>query len=281
MGRYALVASYYNIKTKRYENKVEVKVDGYDFSKLEDIDKFSLGNSKSNMWNIIRNQNSVDGRNFLSIRYIENNRTDPIYYMVIHDNKDLLSCVNDLALGYGSQGKYTYLINNNNLFFQSERKKLVDIIERRDYEMIDTLVGKRGNLRFLIDRYLSSDYDFGDQEKKNLDMRDIFLEFSRYKTFRGWVVNNKKMNEKRRYTDNRNVLVNRNIQNNRNNQGNVFKYKEIDVSEFAVDDVESLYKYNISNEEFLDEHEFEETGYVPSKEEFLEDFGDLGKRKRR
>ena len=276
MGRYALVASYYNIRTKRYENEIEIKVNGYDFSKLQDIDRFTLGNSKSNMWNIVRNDNDISGRNFFSIRYIKNSSSAPIYYMVLHDDKKLLSCVNDLALGYGSQRKYTYSIKNSNAFFQSEKGRLIDLIEKRDYEMIDVLLGKRGHLRFLIDRYLNSYYDSGEQEKKIQDMAEIILEFSRYKTFRGWIVSNKKFLENRVNINNRNH-ENRNNQNNRGNQNNGFKYKKLDEKDFVVDKREFLREYNKDNEEFLDEEELDEMMVIPTEDDNKEMFGDVGK----
>lgn len=280
MGKYALVASYYSLKTKRYDKETLVKVDGYDFSKLQDIDKFTLGNSKSMVWNTIRRENNVEGCNFLSIRYVKNQDADPVYYMVMFDNKELLSCVNDLKLGIGSQGKYTYSIAKNNAFFGDEKEKLLVLIEKRDYEQLDSLVGKRGHLRFLIDRYLNSFYDYGEEDKRIRDLADIVLEFSRYKTFRGWIVSNKKLLLNN--INNRSVNVSKNNQNGKNSYkapGKKIKNRGMEEKDFLVDEELALDVYNKSNEEFLAKDEFYEMGLVVGYDESMELFGDLTKKK--
>lgn len=275
MGNYSLVASFYNRKTKKYEREMAVKVLGYDFSKLQDIDRFTLGKGNLEMTSIIKQQNDVGDRNFISIKYIKNSSATPVYYRVINDNRELLSVVNGLVLVDLSQKKYTDSIDNSNSFFRKEKEKLIRLIEDRDYDMLDILVGESGRLRFLIDRYLNSFYDNSEQDIKIRDLSNIVLEFSRYKTFRKWIVNNMKYKEgriKRKSTD---------LYVKRDKKVSKVKMKEIKREEYVQNRDDILKEYNEDNDEFLESDEISQMGIFVSDEESAELFCNFNKRKRK
>lgn len=268
MGRYELVASYYNLKKGCYEDEVVVKVDGYDFSKLRNIDEFTLSNNKSSVFNMIRNQNDVGRANFLSIRYVDSN--SEVYSGVLFDDKELLSCVDDLRL---DKKRYTYYIDINNQFFKKEKAKLASLIENRDFEMINTLFLEKDSLKGLIIKYLNSFYEADEYDSRDKDLQSIFFEFSRYNVFRKWVINNKKLEEK-------GIVYNscrkREVRPKSNVSGKIVSIR----ARFLDDDViidreEFLRNYNINNEEFIEDDEIDMMGIIPSSSENSELIGDI------
>ena len=129
---------------------------------------------------------------------------------------------------------------------------------KRDYRLFREIYPYDNDLSFLVRRYLTTSYDTRDVELE--DYYQVLVEFSRYKTFRGWYMNQNK------------VRNNISIKQKDNNSAGIFKEKKIEV--ISIEEHEKEYerkfesdkgvtyssfntnKYNMDNEEFLDEDEY-------------------------
>lgn len=280
MGKYALVASYYDKWNSRFINEKVIKIEGINLSNLQDIDKFTSSMSEDILWNRIDLENDVEGLNFLSIRYMENDYVRPVYDKVIIENEIIYSCCSDLESRYygGKINKYAYAIDMGNIYFQKEKKELINLIENREFDTINDLFDNNKNntknLKFLIKRYMNmcDYYENDEQEDKYRDFSAILSEFSRYKTFRGWIIAKDKLKYKKKSYGNK-VDIKQPRKKIKNKNKGKFEsldalYKEIDketISKHGMSYAEWLcFKYNtrdLDKEEFLEPDELPEICY--------------------
>lgn len=213
MGKYYLVASHYNAYTKSYENEIVVKLSQVDLSTIQKIDNFTSNHTREELINIIKRENYIKDLNQLSVKYYKNNECSPVYYRTIENNKDFLTCtINTVTKSYNNSGRFkkSIAINDNNKYLLTETKKIIELIKRKDLKYIEEIFGKKHEIYFLINRYLTTLYD--DHQTQKYDYELILKEFSKYTTFRQWIVGQekKKVKEKvsvkpRKITQNMNV----------------------------------------------------------------------------
>lgn len=262
MSKYYLVASYYNLRNNSYEKEVIIdSIDGVNLNTLYNIDSFTSGRTNLSILNLIEKEKGKQGLNHLAIMYLKNKNSAPVYYRVIDNDQRFKECIEESSVSTNKilgKSKKTVYINRNNELYRSELKKLLDIISKRDYRLFREIYPYDNDLSFLVRRYLTTSYDTRDVELE--DYYQVLVEFSRYKTFRGWYMNQNK------------VRNNISIKQKNNNDMGSFKDKKIEV--ISIEEHEKEYerkfasdkgvtyssfntnKYNIDNEEFLDEDEY-------------------------
>lgn len=262
MSKYYLVASYYNLRTSNYEKETIIdSIEGVNLNTLYNIDSFTSSRTNLSILNLIEKEKGKQGLNHLAIMYLKNKNSAPIYYRVIDNDQKFKECIEESNVSTNKilgKSKKTIYINRNNELYRSELKKLLDIINKRDYRLFKEIYPYDNDLSFLVRRYLTTSYDTRDVELE--DYYQVLVEFSRYKTFRGWYMHQNKVRD--------NISIK---QKNNNDISNLNK-KKIDV--ISIEEHEREYerkfasdkgityssfntnKYNIENEEYLDEDEY-------------------------
>ena len=115
----------------------------------------------------------------------------------------------------------------------------------------------------MVKRYILTDYDVNEQNEKKQDLNIIIEEFSRYKNFRRWIVNNIRL-DKQAFKDIQcGNLANYDIKTiNFNGQD----YKNMNEKEYLR---YLCQKYNVTEEEFIEPSELAQMGiYQPSIEDY-------------
>lgn len=189
MGLYTLVASRYDRVNARYLDEVKIQLEGGPNNKLMQIDAYTSSGSKMELLNELKEKKLIANQDTLSIRYIKDNNSKAIYYRVIYDNQKFQTCFKSLTKrNYYDNGrlKISDALRYDNEYFKEEWAKLKQLIIEKKEEEIKLLYPKENKLMNFIHNYLKSFYD-NDLEKEK-DLEKIKEEFSRYKTFRGWVV---------------------------------------------------------------------------------------------
>lgn len=259
MGKYYLVASYYDGKGSFYNEKI-IKMEGVKLDTLGSIDSYTSNKLSDELWSDISKENDLSNCNLLSIRYLKNDRSKPSYYKIICSNPIINSCANDLQLKVGKDRKRSYFINKKNKFFQVELNELDFLINEGDIEQIKEIIGDNSHLVFLIKRYIDNINIYEDYDEKKVAYDDIVAEFSKYINFRRWVVgSNKKVYSKG------STFSDKAIQKPKYN----YKYKKHDKSWNLYDDLRTdrqsvLDRYNtrdLEKEEFLEDSELDQMGY--------------------
>lgn len=262
MSKYYLVASYYNLRTSNYEKETIIdSIEGVNLNTLYNIDSFTSSRTNLSILNLIEKEKGKQGLNHLAIMYLKNKNSVPIYYRVINNDQKFKECIEESNVSTNKilgKSKKTIYINRNNELYRSELKKLLDIINKRDYRLFKEIYPYDNDLSFLVRRYLTTSYDTRDVELE--DYYQVLVEFSRYKTFRGWYMKQNKVRD--------NISIKQKNNNDISNLNN----KKIDV--ISIEEHEREYerkfasdkgityssfntnKYNIENEEYLDEDEY-------------------------
>lgn len=194
MPKYHLVASYYDIFEKnsslRYKNEIEISLPGIDLSTLQAIDNFTASHSQIEIYKILEQQLGIAGRNQLSIKYQKNKTSNPIYYKVIKNNPEFVSCTQNNKLAsywIGNKNVRSLVVSRYTPLFEKELSNLLKIIENRNLEEFHQMYPyENSDLYFLVKRYIGTSFDTMEASQTDLDL--IIKEFSRYKTFRGWIV---------------------------------------------------------------------------------------------
>lgn len=270
MAKYQLVASHYNSNTGKYENEQVITMPGYDLNSLIGIDRFTCLHTKDELLRIIRQENNIDSNiNTISIRYFKNAKANPSYYQIVTNSQIIEDVLDDIEPKqfYGVKNRIADAINKNNSAFNSEKIRLIQLLETRNLEELDRLIHKNSDLKHLINRYLNSYYDNEDEKEKDLAL--IILEFSRYKTFRGWVVANSKT-----YTKGKNTTT---IISSKPKKEKKIEVKSIEQHEIEYEEnfeekhnityiEQTTYDYNTRDldddkEEFIEPDELEQMGY--------------------
>lgn len=197
MGLYTLVASKYDRANNHYLNEVQINLEGGPTDKLMQIDAYTASSSRLDLLAELREKGLITNQDTLSIRYIKNKNEKAIYFQTIYDNPKFRTSFNSLT-------KRNYYINGHlevadalrydNEYFKEEWTKIKQLIDSENFAEIKRLYPKENHLKDLISGYLKSSYD-NDLEKER-ELEEIKKEFSRYKTFRGWVVTTSKNNFK-------------------------------------------------------------------------------------
>lgn len=207
MSKYNLVASYYDIfeidSTKRYKDSVVIDGEklGIDLSTLQAIDKFTSSHNRFQIFQILENELGIQGKKHLAIQYKKNQNAKPEFYRTIDDYPEFVSCTkideeNQKLEYWAFSRKYTSLaVPSNAELFQSEKAKLFNLIEKENYEEILKYLHPKSLLSRLIEEYFFAPHD--NVEEARLELKEIIRkEFSRYKTFRGWIINKIKLNQR-------------------------------------------------------------------------------------
>lgn len=207
MPKYNLIASYYDMfevdRTKRYKNSIAIDGEklGVDLSTLQAIDKFTSSHNRSQIFQILENQLGIQGKNHLAIQYKKNQNAEPEYYRIIENYPEFTPCTKIEAgkqkLEYKAfSKKYTALgVPQNVELFQKEKERLFTLIEEANYEEIKKYLHPQSLLSRLIEEYFFGAHD--NIETSRAELKEIIKkEFTRYKTFRGWIVNKEQLNQR-------------------------------------------------------------------------------------
>lgn len=286
MGKYFLVASYYDRTKKTFVNEKVIRVQGICLENLYEIDKFTSSKNYYSLWKRIKMDNDISDVDMLSIRYESGLDVKPLYYKVLVFNKIIFSCSNSLEKKFFSgRRRYGYGIRQDNEYYNIEKKELLNLVDAKDMDRLEEILYNNGYLLKLIKRYLNSYYDYSEQEAKYLDYNLIFEEFSKYETFRNWIVAKEKIKNINfnRYKDD-GYVGKRNYGGNHSNSKPRFRsvdelYQYVDTKikeEYGMSYEELLcYQYNTRNldkEEFIEPDELEQMGYND-----LEEIGNVKK----
>ena len=193
MARYYLAASYYDKQKKTYTNQITINnINGIKLSSLDKIDSFTSEHTSLEIFNMIEKELNINNINHLAIKYLKKNDSPPKYYKVITSDKLFNECIKSMRktkITILDKTRDTYLVNRNNPLFKQELTKLLEIINKKDINEFYKnypYSSKINDLSFLVERYLNTSYDNDMDKEKDLEL--ILLEFSRYKTFRGWFI---------------------------------------------------------------------------------------------
>lgn len=192
MGLYALVASKYDRVNDRYLDEVQIKLEGGPNDKLMQIDAYTASANQFELLSDLKKRGLITNQDTLSIRYVKSDHSKAIYYRAIYDNPKFQTCFNALTKRtyYDNGVTVANALRYDNEYFKEEWAKLKQLIEQKRIDEITRLYPKENRLVELINNYFKSPYD-NDLEKER-DLEKIKEEFSRYKTFRGWIVTTNK-----------------------------------------------------------------------------------------
>lgn len=264
MGRYYLVGSYYDMYKKTYSNEIRIKeIDGVKLSSLVSIDNFTSRYNRLEIISKIEKELGIKGINHLVIKYSKNNDLMPEHYRVIYKDDMFNSCVNGLkenTVNILGKTRKTLFVDRNNELYISEVKKILDIIKSGDMDMFSKIYSKNNDFSLLVRRYLNSSYD--NELDKEEDLKLILLEFSRYKTFRGWIVEQNKLKEN---------SFNRSINYNKASTSRKVNIGKVHISTYEENSKEFDKMFESRNNMNYDEYRtLEHNSYDDEKEEFLD-----------
>ncbi len=206
MSKYYLVASYFN--GRDFQGEITIpEISGTSLSTIQEIDAFTAGTSKSEiLWKIEKDLN-IKGKNQLAIKYYKNKDATPVYYRVIFNNKDFQEATQYIATK-------TYRLPNKvitapcfaigTVLYRKELEKINSLLEQKNLELFQRYYPYQDELLFLVRRYISTIYE--DIVTKNEDYQMIVSEFSRYKTFRGWIIAQENLSRQTRQINTRQSL---------------------------------------------------------------------------
>ena len=118
----------------------------------------------------------------------------------------------------------------------------------------------------MIKRYILTDYDVNEQNEKKQDLNIIIEEFSRYKNFRRWIVNNVRLDKQFMKDIQCGNLANYDIKTINSNGTVNQDYETMDEEEYLRF---LSQKYNVTEEEFIEPSELAQMGiYQPSIEDY-------------
>ena len=275
MSKYSLVASYYDRYEKnpnlKYKNEVEINLPNADLSTIQAIDYFTTSHSKIDIFRLIEKYQKITGKNHLAIKVKRGNEVD--YFRVIYDNKSFIDCTkNNPSKTYQISGKYrtTLVVPDNADLFQTEKRKLLQILEERDFLEFQKIYSYQDDLEFLVRRYLNSFYDTENARLTELSL--IILEFSRYMTFRKWIIDQEKQKQLQKETTSnhqkKNIKASPVCQQSKPIVPSKEEYEEEYEKKFIqLHNISyatyQMRQYNTSHleedkEEFLEEHEIEQ-----------------------
>lgn len=264
MKKYSLVASSYNPITKSYENEQEIIINDMCLNNLAAIDKYTSEYTSEDFYQKLDVEKKFT---IISIKYLRSKSSAPIYMPIIFNNEIISSCVDELETKrFCNYPNYDYAINKRNPYFQSELRVLKKIIETKNLEVLNSLFSPNDKFGNMIKRYILTDYDVNEQNEKKQDLNIIIKEFSRYKNFRRWIVNNIRL-DKQAFKDIQCGNLEDYVIKTIYSSGTVNQYYE------TMDKEKYLWflcqKYNVTEEEFIEPSELAQMGiYQPSIEDY-------------
>lgn len=194
MSKYYLVGSSYNTYNKSYNDEVIIKsLNGIKLSSLSKIDDFTSRYSYFDIFKMMEKELKIKSLNHLAIKYVKSDNSKPVYYRIIGEDKLYNECVKNLETRKVSvlgKTRETLFVKRNNELFKKELSKLLEVINSGSFDKFREIYPIDNDFSFLVRRYLDTSYD--DELDKEKDLELILLEFSRYKTFRGWFVEGEK-----------------------------------------------------------------------------------------
>lgn len=292
MGRYYLVGSYYDMYKKTYSNEIRIKeLDGIKLSSLVNIDGFTSKYSLDEIIILLEKELGIKGINHLVVRYSKSNDSVPEHYRVIYKDDMFNSCVNSLkenTVNILGKTRKTLFVDRNNELYRSEVKKILDTIKSNNVEEFSKIYPKNNDFSLLVRRYLNSSYD--NELDKEEDLKLILLEFSRYKTFRGWIVEQNKLKEN---NFRRSTTYNKSVSSKKvsKNKGYISTYEEsskefdeifVSRNNMGYDQYRTLEHncYDEEKEEFLDVDEYNIMNDYDEEEIRKEFDSTIGKKRR-
>ena len=261
MKKYSLVASFYNPITKKYDNEQEIMIKDVCLNNLAEIDKYTSEYTSEDFYQKLGIREKMIT---ISIKYLNPKSLNPIYMPIIFNNEIISSCVDELeSKRFYNYPNYDYAINKRNPYFQSELRSLKKIIETKNLEVLNSLFFPNDKFGNMVKRYILTDYDVNEQNEKKQDLNIIIEEFSRYKNFRRWIVNNVRLDKQFMKDIQCGNLANYDIKTiNFNGQD----YKNMNEKEYLR---YLCQKYNVTEEEFIEPSELAQMGiYQPSIEDY-------------
>ncbi len=266
MSKYYLTAAYYN--GKEFINEVAIDhLKGYSLNSLQDIDLFTASHSLQEIIQILSQDYDIDPRSFVSIKRYKNANATPDYYQAIIYNANYyqaISGMREIVYSISGHKMRTLAVSKDNPFYQSEFLKLDEMLNKKDIASFEKMYPYDNAFSTLVRRYMSDGYD-NDLEKE----KDYFLlktEFSRYKTFRSWIMVQEKA-KKRKNQSVKSHKSTKTIQDKQSTEAkSIEEYEEEFVRMFKQKknisyDSYEVSKYNLAHleedkEEFLNEEEF-------------------------
>lgn len=260
MGKYALVASHYDQYRNEFLNELIINIPNFDLTKLENIDNFTSDKTNLEIMNIIKETNNITNQNFLSIVYYKNKSSKPNYFKVIYNNPLIheLSNNTEVRLIGTKQHSYATSVKHSNLFM-AEFKNIENMLEKKDISELISKFGENHQLIYLANNYLACDpFDYeGISECFNL----LKNEFSRYKTFRGWIVNKAKHNKKTADKIKQEKIIPKTISEYESEYEKNFEDKQNKTYLSSIKENYNLKYLDEDKEEFIEEDELEQMGY--------------------
>lgn len=264
MARYYLVGRYYDRERHDYIDKIIIeKINGEKLLTLKKIDEFTSSHSQTEIFNMIKSEYNRDDFSFLSIMYLRDNNSKPYYNNTIIDDYVYSECIGSadyVVKNIEGVTRKILFIDVNSSLYKQEVSKFLDVLKSNVFEKFEEVYPYKNTLHTLVWRYMTASYDNELEKEKDLNL--ILLEFSRYKTFRDWYVQQKK--SKYRY-----VSSNKGVNKVQKSVDIVKKSGEKESIEETVKKVESDFlkehgvtyrsyqteEFNKETEEFLDEEE--------------------------
>lgn len=274
MQKYYLVASHYNIRKNKYENEFVVTLPGIDLTSIQAIDSFTASYTLSELLQLIEQETHRQGLNHLAIKYYKNKKMDPKPRRIIENNPDYAKLAKESLRKreyYLLGQKYEfYAVNYENLFFLKNLRKVIEMIANRDSDGFNELYPYEDNFKWLVTRFISSSYDTADSEKE--DLLKIKKEFSRYTTFRKFIIAEEKRKEKKNQINTQKSI----IPNNDSKKTNNNPKKRSKVNSKSIEEYNKLYEENFQKENAISYQTYQTMQHNLShleldKEEFLEE----------
>lgn len=266
MGKYNLVASCYNSSCNCFTDEIEIKLQDGPKNELVRIDSYTTLYTKHEFLEKLRQNKIIKNQDTLSIRYLKSKNSQPIYYSTIFDQPNLTNSIHHLTEKKHLQNpRKTFLaVRLDDPYFQAEWLELNRLIQQNNLDLIQQKYNKQKELVFLIERYLESFYD--EETAKEQDLKEIQLEFSRYKTFRGWIASKTKRTIMASPRKKEAVISNPKINTNQDfdtlfQQKKLMDYKTYLLNQYNRQDMEK--------EEFIEEDELEQMGYLVDDESYV------------
>jgi hypothetical protein len=258
MGKYALVASHYDMYRNEFLNETTINIPNIDLTLLSNIDHFTSSKTSDEIFQIIKEYNNITNQNFLSIKYYKNQTSDSIYYKVIYNDPiiyKMSGSVEDKMIGTKQHSKAPAVPMDKDFILEYSiiEKMLFD----RNIEPLIERMGENHPLVHYARNYLSTEAN--DYQGLNECTNLLKNEFSRYKTFRGWIVSKNKPFKKRNkqtIIQKQEKIVPKTLEENEKEYEN----KHPDYQKKLIQDYNLKY-LDDDKEEFIEEDEMEQMGY--------------------
>ncbi len=263
MGKYNLVASCYNSNRNCFTDEIEIKLQDGPKNELVRIDSYTTLYTKHEFLEKLRQNKIIENQDTLSIRYLKSKNSQPIYYSTIFDQPKLASSIQHLIEKKHSQNpkKIFLAVRLDDPYFQAEWVELNRLIQQNNLSQIQQKYKNQKELVFLIERYLESFYD--EAAAKEQDLKEIQLEFSRYKTFRGWVASKSKRKTTPFSVKKEIVTPSPSFNSNQDFETLFQKKKLVDYKTYLLNQYN---RQDMEKEEFIEEDELEQMGYLMEDE---------------